>query len=348
MAATQSASAARRQGEAREQARVAITESTTLGADERDAAWALAVKVEPDPAAARAVCLEWRAACQTSPCRLKALGALGRLTGFAPLAKRLIEGEQCVSQAEKAGSPTPCLARALDPTEDEVFASRLAFVKALGERDPQRRAAALRHVETSCRSAPGCLSVRRAILAKLAAAAAEADDAEGVVKAWLKEGQVAAALGPPELATWARHTSLDAACVRYEQKAGAGACRKLEKQVTRTWTFRDFSKDSAGQGLRAELVRQVNEHYAPLLQECLSEQAQRMLEGASSDAARYEVHWTVQNDGRVRDAHLRRDLDQTPLARCVRAQFSSWRYPRFEGEFQNVEQSFVVTATARR
>jgi hypothetical protein len=111
-------------------------------------------------------------------------------------------------------------------------------------------------------------------------------------------------------------------------------------------TFHDYSREApSGEGLSAEQVSMVNEHFAPLLQDCLVEQAKRM---TPPDAQRFEVRWVVFNDGRVGEAHLRRDLDQTPLAKCLRAQFAGWRYPRYEGEYQNVEQAFTVTANERR
>jgi hypothetical protein len=137
---------------------------------------------------------------------------------------------------------------------------------------------------------------------------------------------------------------LDAACSRLDARAGAGACRALERQLSGGWTFRDYSLEHAGEGLTPERVRVVNEHYAPLLQACLTEQARRL---TPPDAQTFELRWTVHNDGRVRDAHLQPDLDQLPLAKCLRAQFSSWRYPRFEGELQNIEQTFTVTANRR-
>ena len=111
------------------------------------------------------------------------------------------------------------------------------------------------------------------------------------------------------------------------------------------WTFHDYSREPAGQGLSADQVRTVNEHFAPLVQECLAEQARRM---TPPDAQRFEVRWVVFNDGRVGEAHLRKDMDEWPLAKCLRAQFNAWRYPRYEGEYQHVEQSFTVTAVERR
>jgi hypothetical protein len=187
--------------------------------------------------------------------------------------------------------------------------------------------------------------VRRAALSKLAALAHARGDLEESVRLLVRDGQLLALQRPAELRLWARPPALDAACAKLDSKAGPGACRRLERAVSGGWTFHDFSLDRAGQGLDGEQVRRVNEHYAPLLEACLAEQARRL---TPPDEQRFTVQWTVHNDGRVRDAHLRRDLDALPLANCLRAQFSNWRYPRFTGEFQNVEQAFTVSATTAR
>jgi hypothetical protein len=141
-----------------------------------------------------------------------------------------------------------------------------------------------------------------------------------------------------------RPGQLEELCAKLDASAGAGSCRKLEKELTGGWTFRDFSKERGGAGLTGEQVKLVNAHYAPLLQECLTEQARRL---TPPDAQEFEVRWSVSNDGHVRDAHLRKDLDELPLAECLRRQFSFWRYPRFEGELQHVQQRFTVTASTR-
>jgi hypothetical protein len=44
---------------------------------------------------------------------------------------------------------------------------------------------------------------------------------------------------------------------------------------------------------------------------------------------------------------MKKEHDQSQLAKCLRAQFNGWRYPKYEGEYQNVEQSFTVTAVVR-
>jgi hypothetical protein len=227
---------------------------------------------------------------------------------------------------------------------DEVLEAEAALARALVETPVAKKVTLLEKVEKGCPTAPGCVEVKRRALQALAQLAHEAGDVERAVTLVVKEGQLLASTLEPELRLWARPAELDALCARLDSKA-AGSCRTLEKQVAGTLTYRDFSKDKAGTGLSGDQVRAVNEHYGPLLQDCLSEQARRMV---PPDAQRFEVRWVVHNDGHVRDAHLRRDLDATPLALCVRKQFSSWRYPRFEGEFQNVEQSFTVMATMRR
>ncbi|WP_206688952.1 hypothetical protein, partial [Streptococcus pseudopneumoniae] len=82
---------------------------------------------------------------------------------------------------------------------------------------------------------------------------------------------------------------------------GAGSCRKLERQLTTTLSFRDFSKDKSGQGLPADVVKTVNDHFAPMLQSCLEAQARRL---TPPDSMTYDVQWTVSNEGRVTEVHL--------------------------------------------
>jgi len=66
-------------------------------------------------------------------------------------------------------------------------------------------------------------------------------------------------------------------------------------------------------------------------------------------AEHYGVRWIVLNDGHVDAVHMdRKDKDQTPLAECLRAQFAVWRYPRYRGEWQHVEQRFLVSARELR
>lgn len=358
----QAALAAKQLDEARAAATEACTQADALGADERAKAWALAFKVaqaEGNPARAQDAALAWRLACgpeRLDTCRaaaVKALTQVEKLKG-APakavkaLQKSLQDADTCVATAERSGAAPACLPAAEKTAsrhQDALLAARALYARALAEKADVKKLALFEKSAARC-DVPSCAGVRRRALSKLAALALAAGDLEAAVKATVRDAEVAAALVPPEARRWARTSELDRVCAKYDAAQGAGACRRVEKQLTGGYTFRDFSKDKpSGEGLSAEQVKQVNEHYAPLLQECLAEQARRL---APPDAQRYEVAWTVQNDGRVRTAHLRKDLDDTPLAKCLRAQFSSWRYPRFTGELQHVEQSFLVTAVERR
>jgi hypothetical protein len=65
-------------------------------------------------------------------------------------------------------------------------------------------------------------------------------------------------------------------------------------------------------------------------------------------AERYTVRWAVLNDGRVDAVHLdKKTRDAGPLAECLRNQFAFWRYPRYEGELQHIEQTFLVSPRER-
>jgi len=362
MAEAASALSGKRLDDARAAVDKACAEAAPLTAEERARAWALAFKVavtQGEPERATEVVLAWRLACgpeAVDACRAAAVRGLAQVAKvkgadakrLKALAKELQDADGCITAAERAGNGPACLA-ATDKTaakhRDELLAARVLYARALAEKADAKKAALLAKAEAKCEALP-CAGLRRKALAKQVALALAENELDSALKLALRDAEVAASLVEPELRPWARPPDLDRLCAKYDAANGAGACRRLEKQVTGGYRFRDFSKDKAsGDGLSADQVKQVNEHYAPLLQECLSEQARRL---TPPDAQRFEVSWTVQNDGRVREAHLRKDLDDTPLAKCLRAQFASWRYPRFTGELQHVEQSFLVTAVERR
>ncbi|MEW6435329.1 MAG: hypothetical protein AB1730_27865 [Myxococcota bacterium] len=339
----------------------ACAEAADLASDERTKAWALAFKVSlamKDAEAATETALAWRRACGpdgVDTCRaqvFRALGQVAKLKGanaaaLKALAKSLQEADTCVAQAERAANAPPCLSAAEKTAHkhrDELLSAQVLYAKALAEKNEAKRPALFAKAEARCQS-PWCAGLRRKALAKQQALALAANDLEGAVKLAMRDLAVATSLVEPGLRLWVRPPELDRLCAKYDAARGAGACRRVEKDVTGQWTFRDFSKDRPSEALSPDQVKAVNEHYAPLLEECLSEQAQRL---TPPDAQRFQVSWTVQNDGRVREAHLRRDLDDTLLARCLRRQFSAWRYPRFTGELQHVEQSFLVSAVERR
>jgi hypothetical protein len=361
MAEAQRALSAKQFDEAKAAAARACTEAAALGSDERAKAWGLAFQVAlaaGAPGPAIDVALDWRRACgpdAVDACRgaaLRALGQVARRKGaptasLKSLIQSLKDADSCVARAERAANAPPCLAAAEKTAHrhrDELLAARVLYARALAEKNAGKKRALLAKAGARCTTVV-CAGLRHQTLVQQKALALAAGDLEGAVKLALEDLAIATSLAEPELRLWVRPPELDALCAKYDAAAGPGACRKLEKEITGGWTFRDFSRDRPSEGLSSEQVKAVNEHYAPLLQQCLSEQARRL---TPPDAQRYEVSWTVQNDGRVREVHLRRDLDDTPLAKCLRQQFAAWRYPRFTGEWQHVEQSFLVTAVERR
>jgi hypothetical protein len=345
---------------ARSAALTAVKEAASLEGEARLQAGQLAFKVEQaagEAAAAEDAATAWRLACgpeKADACRaaaLTALGSVARLKGAdKKLGKKVHElqdAEGCAAKAEHGAKAAPCEPAALHLAQREkdlYLVQKLHLADALREENDARQGALLERAEGQCEK-PQCAGLRRKALGKLIAAARAKNDTDGAVKLALREVAVVAAALPDEGRSWARTALLDQTCVSYDTAHGAGSCRALEKKVLGRWTFHDYSRDSGGQGLSGDQVRTVNEHFAPLLQECLTEQARRM---TPPDAQRFEVRWVVFNDGRVGEAHLRKDQDEWPLAKCLRAQFSGWRYPRYEGEYQHVEQSFTVSAVERR
>jgi hypothetical protein len=355
-----SALKSKRYDDARAAAQKALTEASSLDGEARLSAFSVAQKIEvgsQSTDAAERNARDWLLACgpeKLDACRtaaLNALAAVAKMKGAdKKLGKRVTElrdAEVCALKAEKAPKPAPCeptAQRLAHQQKDELLAQRLLLGQALREDDEAKQVKLLERAEAAC-DKPQCAGLRRRALARLIAHARNANDVDGAVKLALREVQIIAEVLPETERTWSRTAMLDQTCVSFDTAHGAGSCRALEKKTLGRWTFHDYSRDTAGEGLSADQVRMVNDHFGPLLQECLSEQAKRM---TPPDAQRFEVRWVVFNDGRVGEAHLRKDLDATPLANCLRSQFVTWRYPRYDGEFQNVEQAFTVTASERR
>ncbi len=338
----------------------AVTLAAGLTGEERFMAHRLAsrrAEATGDGQRAEATARAFLRACgpeQQGPCRDAALHALKVASHLKGASRGLVADEAkwraldtCSAQAEVRRAPAACL----DEAErfgkahgDPVLSSRAALVRALAEKVPARQKLLLAQVPRAC-TERACQPQAQAAwlaLARVLAAAGSPEDALGPL---LEAQKSATAVAPAARRPWSRLEELDALCAKVDAAKGAGTCRKAERERLGQLVYRDFSKDQAGEGLPPAQVKSVNEHYAPLMQECLAEQARRL---TPPDIARYEVRWVVFNDGRVGEAHLRRDQDGTELAACVRRQFETWRYPRYEGEFQNVEQAYTVSAVERR
>ncbi|MHB8873302.1 MAG: hypothetical protein ACYC8T_06415 [Myxococcaceae bacterium] len=266
--------------------------------------------------------------------------ALRVLQGPAKARAAELKGhDECLRKAEASRQKPSCLDGAMAAYRrmgDALMVARVHLAR--GRAEP----AELAKVERAC-AEPRCLSVRRQALKASYQLHLRNGEPEEAAKAALSEMQLAASREPVARRRYLRTDEVDRACASLDAKAARGACRKLEKAHLGGYSFRDFSLQQVGEGLPAELIRPVNEQYGVLLEECLAVEATRLVPPAS---VTYRLRWVVLNDGRVDAVHVS-PADQGELAKCVRAQFGYWRYPRYQGEWQHVEQSFSIRAQPR-
>lgn len=305
----------------------------------------------------------WLKSCgpdKVDACRAKAIAALkgvGKIKGASAATlneklKAVKDADTCVTQGEAKRQAAPCLDQALGfykRQKDKLMVARVAWVKASAAlADPKKSGdvdALLKKVDAECTEAR-CASLRRKALKTAASLALAAGDAEGAATASLKEMRLGALVLPADRRPYARSPEVDKYCAAYDAKAGAGACRKLEKKLNGEWVFRDFSAGKGAKEFPADKVKSVNEHFNCLLQECLTLEAERL---TPPEQVVYDVHWSVTNDGRVGEVGLgRKDQEAGPMLACLKRQFLVWRYPKYVGELQHVEQRFTVSAHERR
>lgn len=353
-----------------EEAKTAVDEllqrSATMGPFEVQRAHELLCTLSlktKDAKTARWAAESWLAACgpeRVDRCRAQASRAWTQAAGLSPPSahsreriKQVRAADDCVRRAEQTKKASAaCWTAAVSlyqRMQDNLMLARAQLAKGMalaGEANRLQEAiAVLTRAERQCQE-PRCLPLRRRALQTLANAQLKADDPEGAARTLLAEVRLAAVDLPEEQKPFVRSDKLDRVCARFDERAGAGACRRLEKQLYRDYTFRDFSLERSGQGLSSERVKAVNEHFSVLLQECLAHEAERLVPPASE---RYDIRWMVTREGRVDQVTMgRKDQQDSPLATCLRQQFKTWRYPRYEGEAQHVEQSFTLNARERR
>ncbi len=293
-------------------------------------------------------------------CRARALAALGSVAKIKGAStptvmekvKAVREADSCLQQVEAKKALAPCLDSAVAfyrRQKDKLMLARVTWAKAVAALDDPKRAAEgealLKKSEAECTEAR-CSAIRRKALKATATQAIRAGDPEAAAAATLKEMRLGSTALPADRRPYARPPEVDRICAAYDAKAGAGACRKLEKKLNGEWLFRDFSMGKPSGTFAADKVKAVNEHFNCLLQECLTLEAERI---TPPDSVTYDVLWDVTNDGRVNEVHLaRKDQEEGPMLQCLKKQFVLWRYPKYQGEMQHVAQRFVVSAHERR
>ena len=316
-----------------------------------------------DVAAAVKAAERWLKSCgpeKVDGCRARAVGALGSVSKIKGASKATVadkvkavrDADTCLQQSEAKKTAAPCLEAALGlyrRQKDKLMIARVSWAKLVAAlADPKRAGEVdglLKRVETDCTEAR-CTTLRRKALKTVATLALASGDAEAAAAASLKEMRLGAAVLPADKRPYARSAEVDKICSAYDTKAGAGACRKLEKKLNGEWLFRDFSMGKGGGMFAADKVKSVNDHFNCLLQECLTLEAERL---TPPDSVTYDVQWSVTNEGRVGEVRLgRKDQEDGPMLQCLRKQFVVWRYPKYSGELQHVAQRFTVSAHERR
>jgi hypothetical protein len=311
-----------------------------------------------EPAAAVKSAERWLKRCgptRVEACRRKALGAVrSNAEGAGGHAVReraatVAEHDACLLRAEASpSSKPPCLGAALafyQREGDALMAQRVLWARTRA--DPHvLTAQAVWDVEKAC-THPRCSEVRRLILKAGAASSLRADDVRPAALMAFREQELSVPGLPADQRAYARTALTEQVCAALDAQEGAGACRKLEKETLGHYQFRDFSREaSKGEGLPPAKVKVVNEQFSVLIESCLAEQIERM---EPPSAERFLVRWVVTNEGRVDQVHMdKKDQEDGLLAQCLRGQFAFWRYPRYRGELQNVEQTFLVSAREKR
>jgi hypothetical protein len=231
--------------------------------------------------------------------------------------------------------------------KDGLMSARVALSLAEGEaraaKGSDRALAAFSSAEKTCRE-DRCSGVRRRALTTLSRLYEQKGDLEGAARATITEVHLVAQTLPAHLKAYGWTARADALCERWEAQSGAGRCRKLEQSLFGMHLFRDFSTQKArGEGLEPDLVRQVNQHYEILLRPCLRAVGERLQRHTTST---YQLRWTVKPDGTVGNVQISSGYDPSGgLVQCLRQKLAIWRYPRYRGELQHVEQSFTVAST---
>jgi len=322
--------------------------------------------VQKDAMVAQQAAEQWLLSCgpqAIDSCRRRALIALEQAGRLSPNGKRLLErtgrirqADACLARAEasaKAGTAIPdCVDGGLATyrqTGDQLMVARAILARAISlEVDSHRWPQAvqmLAQAEKTC-SEKRCLEVRRRALRRLTSVQMKLGNLDGAARAALTDMGLALDDMPSPDRFYLRTKEVDRLCELLDQREGPGSCRRLEKSLLGTYTFRDYSQQTATrQGLTVEDVRPVNQHFQVLIRDCLTAEGERMEPWTSLS---FRLRWLVLNDGRVDQVHLDPNhLESGALADCLRKQFAVWRYPRYRGEWQHVEQSFTVTARER-
>jgi hypothetical protein len=352
-----------RANDARGAAKAALAQARPLGPKEEQRAWVLGVRVATDQKDEQGLLKAvrgWLIACGptgTDSCRRTAISALlspafqgGAHARLAAQAQLATNTDACLQRAEAVARPTPkppaCLNAALASyrrTRDRLMIARALHARALAGRagSPRVLLEKLKAVSRGCPE-ERCKALRARVLKEALPLFDQLQDAKGGATFALEQLKLETDRSPQDERRYARTREVEAACERLDSRDGGGACHRLEKALMGSYVFWDFSKEQVpGEGLPSEVVQRVSRQYEVLVNDCLKAEPRR--EHAAEDVTRYGLHWTVLNDGHVAELRMeRKDLESSPLAQCLREAFTTWRYPRYGGQLQHVDQEFTL------
>jgi hypothetical protein len=306
----------------------------------------------------------WLLACGPTgvdACRRQALASLPTV-GFSKAARRPINAlakgvstaDACLVKAEASHghAAPPCLGAALSAyrrDKDLLMVTRALEAQALDVREA-KDAVTLHKLQNAARTCPEerCRALRARILHAAMPLFERTQDFEGVATFALDQLQLLARKGTGTTPL-PRPRELAGICQALEAKAGNGRCHVLEKRILGRYTFVDYSEEPPRtEGLTSSVVQQVSAHYGVLVTDCLAREARDAPARADSDVVRYGVHWTVHNNGQAGDLRMERhDLAGSPLEHCLADAISYFRYPRYRGELQHVDQEFQISVSHR-
>lgn len=117
------------------------------------------------------------------------------------------------------------------------------------------------------------------------------------------------------------------------------SCRAIEKRLSLTPSFYDFSVEKSVEGFDPERGEAALHEATDHLFACVKKAAN----DRSLDARRLEIEWTVLHSGRAKKLSLKPTrLQGTPVDACVDDALSRVRYPRYDGELHHVVLPFDI------
>jgi len=178
-----------------------------------------------------------------------------------------------------------------------------------------------------------CPPTRRRLLTLAARRLERAGDPEEAFRIFVRLNAEANERLPEEQRRYARSRHVSRVCASLRREQGAAACRTIERKVAGYVTFHDFSRGKPRSGLTEAKIKAVHDEYLHLMSACLIASVRRK---EAVPGERYELAWTIRNDGRADNLECEPDVEGDKLDACFREALTWFRYPRYLGERSNI------------